>query len=109
MFFAFFGLLIGGIVVAALALAAAFLLKVVAAGISWRWRAFWAAAIAGFLPMLVPIVAILAESPGSDTVPALAAMLFAGAMLALLIGFPIGYIVSRPREEKPKPEPSVFE
>ena len=109
MLFGLFGLVIGVFVVAAIALGAAFLLKVVASGTSWRWRAFWAAIIAGFLPMVVPVIAILSKGSGPDTVPALASMAFGGAILALLIGFPIGYLVNRPRGDKPPPDPSVFE
>ncbi len=95
---AFLGLIFAGGLVALIAIGMAFLLDVTMPTRSTNFRAILAACVAGFLPMLLPIAAILGATEGQSMVIALIPLLIGAVLLALLIGFPVALWFSRKRE-----------
>lgn len=90
-------LLIG--LIAGIAVGAAFVLESIRPQIPWKQRAWWAALGGGFIPMLLPLIAIATEGGfSSEGFIAIAAILVAGIIAALLVGFPAAYFFARARE-----------
>lgn len=75
---------------------------------SLRRRTMIAALTAGFVPVALPIFVVAAESSGSEVSVAIAALVFAGLVVAALIGLPVALYVSRSLEPK-RPDPKAFD
>lgn len=96
--FMLFGLLFLIAMIAGIAVGAAFVLEAIRPQLRWPQRAWWAALTGGFVPMLVPLVAIAANAGfGTEGVIAMVAILVAGLIASLAIGFPATYIFCRSR------------
>ncbi|WP_394728044.1 hypothetical protein [Altererythrobacter sp. GH1-8] len=98
--------------VAALAIGTAFVLDTSASQMSLRRRAGIGAAVAGFLSMILPFVAVL--SGANDQVPTwipVIAVVVMGVTFALLVGFPSAYLFLKKREERrgAPVNPDIFE
>lgn len=96
---------------AALAVGTAAVLSGKAPTWSARRRTAVAAPVAGFVPMSLPLAAVLGGSAGSDGVliPAIA-LLALGLLLSVLVGMPAAYLIARraPGPEVARPE-QVFD
>ncbi|MEL6530681.1 MAG: hypothetical protein AAFQ27_12025 [Pseudomonadota bacterium] len=91
-----FGLVFAIAFVAAIAIGMAFLLDVVARKASITIRAVVAALVAGFVPMSIPIGAVLSATD-ADPITALLPLFVGGFVLALLVGFPAAFFFTRNR------------
>ncbi|GAB5349466.1 hypothetical protein [Alteriqipengyuania sp. 357] len=93
--------------VAILAAGCAFAANVMFAGANIRKRAAISALVAGFLPAIPGIVALVAgmdgRSAGAMLVPIMA-LLVGGLVLTAIIGFPIAYLVARRRPDAISPQ-----
>ena len=97
-----FELMLFGVValVALLTLALAFMLSKIAEQMSWKRQALWASGLGAFVPMSLPIAAILFEMwTDAESVLAVLAMLILAIILAAVVGFPTAYLFLRPRVE----------
>ena len=84
--------------VALLTLALAFMLSKVADEMSWKRQALWATGLGAFVPMPLPIAAILFEMWwDAESMLAVLAVLIFAVILAAVVAFPIAYLFLRPR------------
>ncbi|MCP5397580.1 MAG: hypothetical protein H6918_12810 [Sphingomonadaceae bacterium] len=96
-----FGLVFLVALIAGLAIGAAFVLEAITPQTRWKLRAVWAGLFAGFLPITVPLAALVSETGfSSEGIIAILAVLVGGAMFAVLLGFPAAYFFLRAREAK---------
>ena len=96
--FAIVGLIVLLAFVLALTIGIAFLLDVMAPNRSWRSRAVWAALIAAFLPMSLPIITILSELGfTSEAIVPVAGLIIGALFIAAVVCFPAAYFFSKKR------------
>ena len=97
---------------AALTVGIAFVFEIMAPNRPWKNRAVWSALIAAFLPMSVPIIAVLG-SAGLSTggFIAVASLIFAALFVAAVLCLPVSYLFSKTRSAgRPTPDTgSVFD
>lgn len=77
-------------------------------GWSLRRRTLVAALAAGFAPIVIPVIAVLAGGGEVALLIAVAALLFAGLVIAVLVGLPIALAVGR-KQELLNPDPRSFD
>ena len=104
--FAIVGLIVFLAFVLALTIGIAFLLDIVAPNRSWKSRAIWAALIAAFLPMSLPIITILSELGfTSEAVVPVAGLIIGALFIAAVVCFPAAYFFSKKRAAgRPSPD-----
>ena len=96
--FVFVGLIVFLAFVLALTIGIAFLLDIVAPNRSWKSRAIWAALIAAFLPMSLPIITILSELGfRSEAVVPVAGLIIGALFIVAVVCFPAAYFFSKKR------------
>jgi len=96
--FGIIGLVVSLAFVIALTIGIAFLFDVMAPDRSWKARAAWAALIAAFLPMSLPLVTLLSELGfTSEALVPVAALIIGGLFIAAVVCFPVAYFFSRKR------------
>ena len=96
--FAIVGLILSLAFCLALTIGIAFLLDIMASSASWKTRAVWAALIAAFIPMSLPIISILMETGfTSEAVVPVAALVVGALFIAAVVCFPAAYFFSRKR------------
>ena len=96
--FVFVGLIVFLAFVLALTIGIAFLLDIVAPNRSWKSRAIWAALVAAFLPMSLPIVTILSELGFiSEALVPVAGLIIGALFIAAVVCFPAAYFFSKKR------------
>ncbi|MFM5949095.1 MAG: hypothetical protein ACKOPM_07685 [Novosphingobium sp.] len=106
--FMLIGLLIMVAIPAALAAAIAFALPTLAPRWSLRRRTAVAALTAGFLPMLLPIIAALSDEKNPAVFASVAGILFGGLFFSAVIGLPVALLIGR-RKGKADPDPAAFD
>ena len=96
--FAIVGLIISLAFCLALTIGIAFLLDIIAPSTSWKARAVWAALIAAFIPMSVPIITVLMGTGFTSEALVPVAPLVVGALfIAAVVCFPAAYFFSKRR------------
>ena len=96
--FVFVSLIVFLAFVLALTIGIAFLLDIVAPNRSWKSRAIWAALVAAFLPMSLPIVTILSELGfTSEALVPVAGLIIGALFIAAVVCFPAAYFFSKKR------------
>lgn len=87
--------------VALLTLALAFMLGKVAEDMPWKRQALWASGLGAFIPMSLPIAAILFDMWwDAESILAVLAVLIFATILAAVVAFPVAYLFLRPRRER---------
>ena len=96
--FAIVGLFVFLAFVLALTIGIAFLLDIISPNRSWKSRAVWAALVAAFLPMSLPMITILSELGfTSEAVVPVAGLIIGALFIAAVVCFPAAYFFSKKR------------
>ena len=96
--FAIVSLMVSLAFVLALTIGIAFVLDIVAPNRSWKSRAIWAALIASFLPMSLPIITLLSElGLTSEALVPILALVIGALFIAAVVCFPAAYFFSKKR------------
>lgn len=96
--FAIVGLIVSLAFFLALTIGIAFVLDIVAPNRSWKSRAIWAALIASFLPMSLPIITLLSDlGLTSEALVPISALVIGALFIAAVVCFPAAYFFSKKR------------
>ena len=105
--FGIIGLFAGLAFVLALTLGVAFILDIMMPSTPWKTRALWAALIAAFLPMSLPIVSVLAAGGWTtEGFVALGGLVIGALFIAAVVCFPVAYFFSKKRAAA-RPDPGT--
>ena len=96
--FGIIGLIVSLAFIVGLTIGIAFMLDIMAPSIAWKKRAMWAALIAAFVPMSLPIITILMGTGfTSVAVVPLAGLVIGTLFIAAVVCFPAAYFFCKRR------------